>query len=180
MKYIAFVLGFFLIAGCAHTSTTTAPVDIVGLWKGEFNNPMGGPPTRLAFKFIRDGRSIGGVMRNESIQGEWDQLENLKIKGSRIYFTSSPKTPQGKIKIKFKGKIEGDKIRLAYKSVGGSGRVSLAIGPGGIVEVPVGKAGDPGGSEAAQKVGRGGMNDIGKGLDKGSEYSEEFTLIRVQ
>ena len=79
MKYITLVLSLFLIAGCAHTSITTAPVDIVGLWKGEFNNPMGGPPTRMAFKFIRDGGSIGGVMRNESIQGEWDQLENLKM-----------------------------------------------------------------------------------------------------
>ena len=179
MKYKAFVfLSLFYIAACAH-SPTGSTIHIDGLWKGEVNNPMGAPPMRLAFKFIREGGSIGGVMRNESIHGEWDQLENLKIKGSRIYFTALSKNPQGKIKILFKGKIEGDKIRLAYKYGGGSGRVRLELGPGGIVEVPVGKAGDSSGSKAAQRVGRDGINNIGKGIDR-STYSEAFTIIRVQ
>ena len=162
MKYITFVvLSLFLVAGCAHTSTTS-PINIGGLWKGEINNPMGGPPTRLAFNFIQDGESIVGAMRNETMQCEWEQLEDFKIKGSRIYFTFSPKISQGKMAFKYRGKVEGDKIKMAYKM---KNSVKLAGGDGGF--------------DASEKVGRGGMNDISENIAR-SDLSVAFTLTRTQ
>ena len=78
MKYITTILGLLLIAGCAHTSTTSAPENIVGLWKGTFDNVDFGPPQELAFNFISDGPNVGGFMRNETAQGGWIQIENFK------------------------------------------------------------------------------------------------------
>jgi hypothetical protein len=49
MKYITAILGLLLIAGCVHSSTTSAPVNIVGLWKGTFDKVDSGPPLEFTF-----------------------------------------------------------------------------------------------------------------------------------
>ena len=105
MKYFTAIIGILFIAGCAHTSTTSAPKNIVGLWKGTFNNVNVGPSQDLAFNFISDGGNVGGYMRNEKVQSEWIRIENFKMKGDRINFTISTDTPQGKFKYKFKGRL---------------------------------------------------------------------------
>ena len=115
MKYIITVLGLLLITGCVHSSTTSAPVDIVGLWKGTVDKVIFGQPRELAFKFINDGQNVGGLMRNEARPDDWIKLENFKMKGDRIYFITTTYTPQGVIKVKYKGRLVDSEIKLATK-----------------------------------------------------------------
>ena len=119
MKFIAFILGLLLIAGCAHVSTTSSPVNINGTWEGEYDSGMGGPPLFVSFSFICEGESLGGFVRGSfgpTIPGEWIPLENGKIKGNKISFTSThpPKMGQPEMRFRFKGKIDGDKIKMFY------------------------------------------------------------------
>ena len=115
MKYITAVLGLLLIAGCAHNSTNSAPVNIVGLWKGTFDKVIFGPPLELAFNFTSDGQNVGGFMRNEAQSGGWIKLENFIMKGDKIYFTTTTNTPQGVIKVNYTGKFVDSVIKLAAK-----------------------------------------------------------------
>ncbi len=112
MKTITFILSLLLIPSCAHVSTSSSPVNIDGTWEGEYDSGIGGPPMLFTFNFMSDGESLGGFVRNESIQGEWTQLENFKIRGSNISFTSRPKNT--KMIFKFKGKVDGDKVKMTF------------------------------------------------------------------
>jgi hypothetical protein len=116
MKYITAVLGLLLIAGCAHTSPTPAPENIIGSWKGTIHDVDTGSYQDLAFKFVSDGPNVGGFMRNETAQGEWIPLENLRMKGDKINFTVSTNIPQGKINYKFKGRLVDSEFKLAAKA----------------------------------------------------------------
>jgi hypothetical protein len=113
MKYITFVLGLLLIAGCATSSTTSSPVNIDGMWEGEYDSGMGGPPMSIAFNFLGDGESLTGVMSSAAAGlDQWIPLEDGKIKGNNISFkiTSTPT-----MTFKYKGKIDGDTIKMTYK-----------------------------------------------------------------
>ena len=119
MKYISFVLSLLLITGCATSSTTSSPINIDGLWEGEYDSGMGGLPLFVTFSFICEGESLGGFVRGSfgpTIPGEWIPLENGKIKGNKISFTSThpPKMGQPEMRFGFKGKIDGDKIKMFY------------------------------------------------------------------
>ena len=115
MKYITAILGLLLIAGCVHTSTSGAPVNIVGLWKGTVDKVVFGEPRELAFNFISDGQNVGGFMRNEAHPDDWIRLENFKMKGDKIYFMTATNTPQGVIKVKYKGRFVDSAIKLNAK-----------------------------------------------------------------
>lgn len=171
MKFIAFaVLSLFFIAACAH-SPTSSNSNIAGLWKGEFNNPMGGPPNRLAYNFIQDGKRIVGAMRNETMQGEWENLEDFKVKGNWIYFTISPKISGGKITFKYRGKIEGDKIKMTYKA-----KDPVKMDRPDSASIAMEKVRSRG---MYDNAGRYGVNDIGVNIDR-ADYIDAFTLTRVQ
>ena len=74
MKFIAFILGLLLIAGCAHVSTTSSSVNINGTWEGELDNGMGDP-----IGFVK---GCLGVMCVEKIGGLKDEIGKIRI----IYF----------------------------------------------------------------------------------------------
>jgi hypothetical protein len=114
MKYIAFVLGLSLLGGCATSSTTSAPINIDGTWKGEYSSGMDDqPPMLFTFNFLCDGDSLTGNMNNAAAGPDlWTPLEDGKIKGNNISFTMTS-TPT--MTFKYKGKIDGDKIKMTYK-----------------------------------------------------------------
>ena len=61
MKFITLVLGLLLVASCTHVSTTSTPVNIDGMWQGEYDSGMDGqPPVLFFFNFTRDGNSLTG------------------------------------------------------------------------------------------------------------------------
>ena len=173
MKFIAFVLGLLLIASCATSSTTSSPVNIDGTWEGEYDSGMDGQPRMLfIFSFISDGQNLGGFIRNESIQGEGTPLENGKIRGNNISFTSRPKDTQ--MTFKYKGKIDGDKIKITYKA-------KMAGRPG------IGnssRAGRPMIDDEGRQIRSGSTLSMGRiggpGMGMDSSLSGEFTVIRVK
>ena len=115
MRYITAILGLLLFASCVHSSTTLAPVNIVGLWKGTVDKVDTGPPLELVFNFVNDGQNIGGFVRDEAQQGDWIRLENFIIKKDKIYFTTTINTPQGVINHKYRGRFADSKIKLAAR-----------------------------------------------------------------
>ena len=115
MKSIAFVLGLLLIAGCATSSTTSSPVNINGTWKGVYDSGGmdGQPPKLFIFNFKSDGDSLTGNGCDATTRpDEWIPLENGKIKGSNISFTSGQKNTKNIFE--FKGKVDGDKVKMTY------------------------------------------------------------------
>ena len=173
MKYIAFVLALLLMASCATSSTTSSPVTIDGTWEGEYDSGMDGqPPMLFTFNFTSEGESLGGFVRGSfgpTGPGEGTPLENGKIKGNHISFTSRPKDTQ--MTFKYKGKIDGDKIKITYK-----------------VEMPgMGKSRSAGRSMTDDEGGQirsGRMLSMGRiggpGMGMESPLSGEFTIIRVK
>ncbi len=134
MKFITFVLGILLIAGCTHVSTTSTPVNIDGMWQGEYDSGVAGrPPMLFFFNFIRDGNSLTGVA-SQGIPGSgpWIPLEGGKIKDSNISFTLSPTPVAGmrEITYKFKGEIKGDEGELTLKIRIGTTQPINVIGSG--------------------------------------------------
>ena len=115
MKYIACILFAFLIAACAHTSTTSAPVNIVGLWEGTVDNPDVGPPLQVVYQFTSDGQDIRGFVGNKDHHGEWVKIENFKMKGDKINFTTTSNTSRGAVKVKYKGTFVDPAIELSAK-----------------------------------------------------------------
>ena len=134
MKFITLVLGLLLVASCTHVSTTSTPVNIDGMWQGEYDSGMNNrPPVLFFFNFTRDGNSLTGVA-SQGIPGSgpWIPLEDGRIKGSNISFTFSPTTVEGMREIiyKFKGEIKGDEGELTFKVVMGVSRSNNLIGKG--------------------------------------------------
>ncbi|MBN1832202.1 MAG: hypothetical protein JW896_08835 [Deltaproteobacteria bacterium] len=140
MKYVAFILGLLFIAGCATSSTTSSPVHIDGIWGGEYDSGIDGqPPMLFTFNFLRDGESLTGNMNNAAAGPDlWTPLEEGKIKGNTISFTTKPAPT---MEFKYKGKVDGNHIKMTFK-------VKMPGRPG------MGKSGRGGGSM---------MSDEGKG-----------------
>lgn len=183
MKYITCILFVLLVAGCAHTSATSAPVNFVGLWKGTSDSLDVGPPLELVFNFMSDGQDIRGSMRNETRQGEWIKLENLKIKGDKIYFSTVTNTPQGAIKVKYNGRLVDSVINLSakYERAGSPGNPFRGTKPSFRYEGPSG-----GSLSTTSNIiddanpGKTGKIDLEKALNTGTIFVGELTIRKVQ
>ena len=128
MKCIVFVLSLLLIAGCAHVSTTSSPADIDGTWEGVYaSEPTKAhdifekdnhPPMHLVFNFESDGVSLTGNVCNATFRpDELISLSNGQIKGDTISFKAAtePKGGIPKVVYDFKGKVDGDNIKMTFK-----------------------------------------------------------------
>jgi hypothetical protein len=126
MKYIFLVLGLLLIVSCAHVPENSSPslVNIDGTWKGVYDSKGkdGQPPKLFILKFKSDGGILTGTGCDATSKpDEWKELDNVKIKGNILSFTSIP-TPG--MSFNYKGKIEGDIINLTFKYYTPGGTVS--------------------------------------------------------
>lgn len=134
MKIIYFFMGFLLITGCAHVSTTSTPVNINGTWKGEYESGVSRqPPMVVVFNFISDGESLTGKVCNVTTSpGLWTPLENGKIDGNTVSFTTSPTSKKGlrELRIYYKGMIEGDEIKLTIKAKAAGEQDNQVVGGG--------------------------------------------------
>lgn len=114
MKIITIIASLFIVLSCASVSVKSSPVDIEGTWKGEMKSGMGGPPMYVTLNFKKDGDAVRGTVNG--MPGQWIPLEDLKIKGRKISFTVTSKMGQTEMKIKYKGKVKGEKIKLNFKT----------------------------------------------------------------
>jgi hypothetical protein len=184
MKYFTVILGLLLISSCAHTSPTSAPDSIVGLWKGTFVRADSGPPQELAFNFISDGPNVGGSMRNETAQGGWIRIENFKMKGDKINFTTLIDTPQGKFKQKYKGRLVDSEIELTAKFERPGSSNNPLRGRGGPSFRYEGRSAGVTESESNEidRMNPGNLDTSGEGLIQGMKAGESitFTIRKVQ
>ena len=182
MKYFIAVLGLLLIAGCVRSSTTSAPVNIVGLWKGTYDKVVFGPPRELAFNFISDGLNVGGFMRNEAQQSDWIRLDNFIMKGDKIYFTTANNTPQGVIKLTYKGRLVDSEIKLTatVERQGSSDNPLRGTRPSFRYEG--GSAGGSNSSNTIDQANPGNIASSARGVINGMIYdgSSTFTIRKVQ
>ncbi len=125
MKILTFVLGFLLIAGCTHVSTPSPSINLNGTWKGEYkdkrrrNHHMNREEAFnqrnrfFIFRFKHDDNSIKGIVYSDPARPDmWFDLEEIKIKGNKIFF----KTRLSSIELcSFKGTIEENKIHLIFQ-----------------------------------------------------------------
>lgn len=181
MKIITLMLGFLLITGCAHQSATSSPVDIGGTWKGEYDMGVSDqPPMLIIINFKNEGNSLTGNMCNATLDPKyWIPLDNGKIKGNNISFTTTP-TPKAGLRemiFKYKGEIEGDEIKLTFKSriTGNPDRPKTGRGRRAMGEV------DDQRTLGSMKSMMGPMYDIsGTESASTSTSSQKITLIRVK
>jgi hypothetical protein len=128
MKCITFILSLLLVAECTHVSTTSPPVIIDGKWEGVYESQRTKahdvfemeklPPIHLIFNFKSDGASLtGNVCEATTSPDVLIPLENGKIKGNVISFkaTTVPIGGIPKMTYDFKGKVDGDIIKMTFK-----------------------------------------------------------------
>jgi hypothetical protein len=128
-KVLAVVMVLGIISAAAYAA------DINGKWVSEVAGMGGGDPMKIFYNFKVDGTNLTGTTGPE---GSESPFSEGKIDGDNISFVIA----FGEMKMKMKGKIAGEEIKLKMEMEGGPG------GPGG------GGPGDggPGGGGAPEMV----------------------------
>jgi hypothetical protein len=181
MKIITLILGLLLIAGCAHQSSTSSPVKIDGTWRGEFDTGVSDqPPMLIIMRFQSEGESLTGNMCNATLNPKLRiPLDNGKIKGNSISFTTAPTSKAGlqELIAEYKGNIEGDEIKLKFKAKITGNRAAPKVGSGRRAMGEVSNQRTIGSMQSMM----GPMYDISgtEAVSAGSS-SQKITLIRVK
>ncbi len=108
--------------------------DISGKWVTEVAGMGGGEPMKIFYNFKVDGTNLTGTTGPEGMESPFSEG---KIDGDNISFTVA----FGEMKMKMKGKVAGEEIKLTMEMEGGMG------GPGGG-----GPGGGPGGGGPPEMV----------------------------
>ena len=93
--------------------------DISGKWTGDMPG-RGGDTTATTFTFKADGEKLTGSMTGP--QGEIP-LQEGKIAGSQISFSTTLDFGGNTIKILYKGTMSGDQMKMTRERDGGGGQV---------------------------------------------------------
>jgi len=98
----------WLLLSILFLPVTAAAADISGTWKGIAQTPAG--PVERTFIFKVDGNKLTGETTS-SMFGK-SVLEDGKIDGDNISFTITVNIQGNDSKINYKGKVEGNQIKL--------------------------------------------------------------------
>ena len=96
-----------------------AAADVSGKWSGDVPG-RGGDTTPTTFMFKADGDKLTGTMNGS--QGELP-LEDGKVSGDQIAFSTTLNFGGNSIKILYKGTVSGDQIKMTRQREGGSGQI---------------------------------------------------------
>jgi len=96
-----------------------AAADVSGKWSGDVPG-RGGDTTPTTFMFKADGDKLTGTMTGS--QGEVP-LEDGKVSGDQIAFSTTLNFGGNSIKILYKGTVSGDQIKMTRQREGGSGQI---------------------------------------------------------
>lgn len=89
-----------------------AAADITGTWKASMETPNGTRETTM--KFQADGEKLTGTVSGG--RGGDAQIENGKIKGDKVSFTVTRKFNDNEFKMNYKGKLDGDTLKLQVEA----------------------------------------------------------------
>jgi hypothetical protein len=112
MRIIRFACLAVLALGIA------AAADVAGKWSGDVPG-RGGDTTPSTFVFKVEGDKVNGSMTGA--QGEVP-LQEGKVSGDQISFTTVLDIGGNSVKIVYKGTISGDQIKMSRQREGGSGQ----------------------------------------------------------
>ena len=129
MKILAMVMVLGMVSAAAWGA------DISGKWVTEVAGFGGGEPMKIFYDFKVDGTNLTGTTGPEGMESPFSEG---KIDGDNISFTVA----FGEMKMKMKGKVVGEEIKLTMEMEGGMGGPGGG-GPGG---------GGPGGGGPAEMV----------------------------
>jgi hypothetical protein len=165
MKFFAIIASLLLMSSCAHFSDNSSTVDINGTWKGEMKSGFGGKPMQFTFNFIQVNDSVTGTVNG--MPGQWIPLENVEHKGKNISFSVTSEMYGMKSVIKYKGEINGEKIKMSFKNENPGG-FGASKGPRNVDTRSIGGSG------------MGGGMGMGGGFGMGAPTSSNnFTIERV-
>jgi hypothetical protein len=99
-KFLLLFGAFVLVAAAA---------DITGTWKASIETPNGARETTFVFK--ADGDKLTGTVAGG--RGGEAPIENGKIKGDDVSFTVTRKFQDREFKMEYKGKVDGDMMKLS-------------------------------------------------------------------
>ena len=109
MKWILAVIA---LTGLAAANAVAA--DISGKWKGTGEGPNG--PIERTFTFRVDGTKLTGETESQLLGKS--TITDGKVEGESISFSISANMQGNDIKLDYKGKIEGDQIKLTVEIAG--------------------------------------------------------------
>ena len=112
MRTILFAGMLLLLAAGAQAA------DVSGKWSGDVPG-RGGDTTPATFTFKADGEKLTGSMSGP--QGELP-LQDGKVSGSQVSFTTTIDAGGNSIKILYKGTLSGDQLKMTRQREGGSGQ----------------------------------------------------------
>lgn len=92
--------------------------DVSGKWSGDVPG-RGGDTTPATFTFKVDGEKLTGSMSGP--QGELP-LQDGKVSGSQVSFSTTFDAGGNSIKILYKGSLSGDQLKMTRQREGGSGQ----------------------------------------------------------
>ena len=95
-------------------ATILSAADITGTWKAVAQGTNG--PIKRKFVFKQDGTKLTG----KTISDRWGKsaIENGKIEGDALSFTTNVIFEIGYLKVSFTGKVEGDVIKMTAGAEG--------------------------------------------------------------
>jgi hypothetical protein len=107
-----------LVAALVVAVVSLRASDVTGKWTAQVPG-RDGQTRETTFTFKADGEKLTGTMTG--MQGEVE-LKDGVIKGDDISFNTLINTPNGEIKLLFKGKVAGDEIKFTRQREGGEPR----------------------------------------------------------
>lgn len=117
-----------LFALMALFALSAVAADISGKWVSEMPGRDGGTVT-TTYNFKVSGSTLTGTISSQ--RGDQEITEG-KVTGDEITFATVRETPNGTMKIVYKGKISGNEIRLTREMPAGMGGGQRGGGGGGM------------------------------------------------
>lgn len=95
---------------------TLAAADFTGTWKGTAEGPNG--TLERTFVFKQDGNKLTGKTVSNMF-GE-SAIQNGKVDGESISFTITVKFQDNEMQVNYKGKLQGDVLKMTAEAGGNS------------------------------------------------------------
>lgn len=100
---------------------TASAADVSGTWKAAIETPNG--PFETTFVFKSDGDKLTGTTSNRFMQDA--PISEGKVDGDNLAFVVNASFNGNDVKLKYKGKLSGDEMKLTLEIPGRDGVIEL-------------------------------------------------------
>ena len=103
-----------LAAALAFVGSAPAEESVTGKWKAQFDSQIGVQKYTFEFK-VEDGKLTGKAIGEREMGTNEVQIAEGKVNKDEISFVEPLKFQENEIRIEYKGKLNGDEIKLHRK-----------------------------------------------------------------